>query len=120
MTTERGKTPRLRSLLSGRVSFNQRCSTLDCTIRNLSEGGAMLLLSDAVALPIAFDLEIAQRQRSYAARVRWRDGERVGVAFDAIPEASAPVPLDLARRLKACEQDNARLKSRISQLTEAG
>jgi len=120
MTTERRTMPRLRSLLGGRVAFNQRRSTLDCTVRNISEGGALLLLSETVALPIAFDLEIAQRQRSYAARVRWRDGERVGVAFETRAEAPAPVPLDLMRRLKTCEQDNARLKSRITQLTEAG
>jgi hypothetical protein len=119
-TTERRRNPRLRTLLGGTVCFNQRRSTLDCLVRNLSDEGALLLLSDAVALPSAFDLDIAQRQRSYNARVRWRDGGRVGIAFEAQPEGQSVVPLDTARRLKSCEQDNARLKSRIRQLTEAG
>lgn len=119
MTVERRKKPRLRSLLGGRVSFNQKSSTLDCVVRNVSEDGALLLISDSIALPNAFDLDIARHQRSYVARIRWRDGEKVGVAFDA-PSAGEIVPLDMARRLKHCEQDNARLKSRIRQLTEAG
>lgn len=119
MTPERRKTPRLRSLLGGRVVFNQRNSSLDCVVRNISEEGALLLLSDSVALPSAFDLEIMQRQRAYSARVRWRDRDRIGVVFDA-PEAQPAVPVDLERRLKLSEQDNARLKTRITQLTEAG
>lgn len=123
MTTERRKNPRLRSLLGARVSFNQQRSTLDCVVRNMSDDGAMILLSDAVALPEAFDLEIPHRQRSYTARVRWRSGERIGIAFETQASASGisgVVPLDLARRLKHCEQDNARLKTRVRQLTEAG
>lgn len=119
MTIERRRAPRLRSLLGGRVSFNQRNSTLDCVVRNLSEDGALLVVSDAVALPNAFDLDIARQQRSYIARIRWRHGERVGVAFETQPAADI-VPLDMARRLKHCEENNARLKSRIRQLTEAG
>ncbi len=120
MTTERRKNPRLRTLLGGRVCFNQRRSTLDCVVRNLSDDGALLLISDAVALPSAFDLEIAHRQQSCKARVRWRDGERVGIAFEMRSATAEVVPLALARRLKQCEQSNARLRTRIRQLTEAG
>jgi hypothetical protein len=119
MIVERRKKQRLRSLLGGRVSFNQKSSTLDCLVRNVSEDGALLVISDSIALPNAFDLDITRHQRSYVARIRWRDGERVGVTFEA-PPAGEIVPLDMARRLKHCEQDNARLKSRIQQLTEAG
>jgi hypothetical protein len=121
MTIERRKTPRLRSLLSGRVSFNQRQSTLDCVVRNISDDGALLLISESIALPTAFDLEIPQRQRSYNARLRWRAGERIGVVFEMQgAETAEVVPLDLARRLKHCELVNSQLKTRIRQLTEAG
>jgi len=121
MTIERRKTPRLRSLLSGRVSFNQQRSTLDCLVRNISDDGALLLISDSIALPITFDLTIPQRQRSYPARLRWRDGERIGIVFEIQgPGTVEIVPLDLARRLKLAEQNNAQLKTRIRQLTEAG
>jgi hypothetical protein len=121
MTTERRSYPRKRTLLGGRACFNERRSTLDCVVRNLSDTGALVLISDSVALPGAFDLEIDHLRRSYPAHVRWRDGERVGLALEAQAKgASEVVPLDLARRLKHCEQNNARLKARILQLTEAG
>lgn len=121
MIEERRKAPRSRTLLGGVVSFNQKRSTLDCLVRNMSDAGALLVLSDAVALPSGFDLEIQQRQRSYNARVCWRKGQLVGIVFETQGGSSGEVvPLDMARRLKHCEQDNARLKSRIRQLTEAG
>lgn len=118
--TERRKTPRLRALLGARAYFNQRNSTLDCVVRNVSEGGALLAVSDAVALPPSFELEITQRQRSYAARICWRDGSRIGVAFAPNAPESALEPSDLARRLRHAELVNARLSTRIAQLTEAG
>lgn len=121
MTTERRKTLRQRTLLGGRIVFNQRRATLDCVVRNFSDTGALILLSDAVALPAAFDLEIDHKQRSYGARVRWRNGERIGIGFEDLAATEAEViPLDIARRLKICEQNNAQLKARIAQLTEAG
>jgi len=121
MTTERRKTPRQRTLLGGRIVFNQRRSTLDCVVRNFSDAGALVLLSDSVALPVAFDLEIDHRQSSYGARVRWRDGERIGLSFaDHAAAGNEVIPLDIARRLKHCEQNNAQLKARIAQLTQAG
>jgi len=117
MDTERRRAPRSRTLLGGIIAFNGRRSTLDCQIRNLSDGGALMMISDAVALPQAFELEITSRQRQYSARAVWRSGERVGVVFTDPAEA---VPLDLMRRLKVCETANARLKARVRQLTEAG
>ena len=121
MTTERREVPRQRTLLGARIVFNNRQSTLDCVVRNLSDVGAMVLISDAVALPAAFELEIEHKRRVYGARFRWRDGERVGIALDGRPASAAEiVPLDHARRLKQCEQSNAQLKARIQQLTEAG
>jgi len=117
MDIERRRSPRQRTLLGGVVAFNGRRSTLDCTIRNLSDHGALMILSDAVALPEAFDIEIPSRQRQYPARLKWRNGNRIGIAF---ADPADVVPLDLMRQLKACETANARLKTRIRQLTEAG
>jgi len=120
--TERRQTARLRSLLGARARYNQDRVTLDCVVRNISDGGALLVVSDAVALPGLFELDIAQRQRSYSAHVRWRNGTRVGVSFEthATTGAVATAEADLASRLRIAERDNARLRSRVDQLTEAG
>lgn len=120
--TERRQTARLRSLLGARACYNQRRVTLDCVVRNISEGGALLVVSDAVVLPAMFELEIAQRQRSYNAHVRWRSGTRVGISFEPQEATDTPAAtqLDTASRLRMAERDNARLRRRIDQLTEAG
>lgn len=49
--SERRRSVRNRTLIGGKVIFNQRQSTLDCTIRNLSEDGALLVFPDSIALP---------------------------------------------------------------------
>ena len=122
MITERRQTPRLRSLLGARARYNQKRATLDCVVRNISEGGALIVVPDTVLLPADFELEIAQRQCCYRAHVRWRTGTRIGVSFES-DEASQPAGLsqdEVAMRLRMAERDNARMKSRIQQLTEAG
>ncbi len=40
--TERRESDRRRTYLCGRITFNDRVSTMDCLIRNLSRNGAML------------------------------------------------------------------------------
>lgn len=83
MTTERRRFLRMRRLLSARICFNGRWSTMDCVVRNMSDGGAMLEFPGSVMLPHGFDLEIAERESSYKASLCWQDGKRAGVAFPA-------------------------------------
>ena len=118
-STERRRAVRNRTLIGGKVIFNQRQSTLDCTVRNLSEDGALLVFPDSVALPDLFELYLPLKRESRMVRTRWRDSERIGVAFAAAAkEDEAPVQLDLVRRLRRLEQENATLKARIVELTE--
>lgn len=120
MTTERRQTPRLRALLGARACYNQKRATLDCVVRNISEGGALIVVPETVLLPPDFELAIAQRQRCYQAHMRWRSGTRIGVSFEAEELANGAAETDVAMRLRMAERDNARMKSRIAQLTEAG
>ena len=116
---ERRRSIRNRTLIGGKVIFNQRQSTLDCTVRNLSEDGALLVFPDSVAVPDLFELYFPLKRESRMARSRWRDAERIGVSFAvATKQDEAPVPLDLVRRLRQLERENATLKARIVELTE--
>ena len=118
-TLERRRSARSRTLIGGKVIFNQRQSTLDCTVRNLSEDGALLVFPDSVALPELFELYFPLKRESRMVRSRWRDSARVGVSFAAAAKQDdAPVQLDLMRRLRQLEQENATLKARIVALTE--
>ncbi|WP_186419029.1 PilZ domain-containing protein [Bosea sp. CS1GBMeth4] len=117
--TERRRSARTRTFIGGKVIFNQRQSTLDCTVRNLSDDGALLVFPDSVTLPDLFELYFPLKRESRMARSRWRDGDRIGVAFAAPAKQDAePVQLDLMRRLRQLEQENAALKARIVELTE--
>jgi hypothetical protein len=41
-----GKAVRSRTLLGGVIAFNDRASTMDCQVRNLSAGGAKVTFSN--------------------------------------------------------------------------
>jgi hypothetical protein len=117
--SDKRKSPRMRALLGARARYDQRRVTLDCVVRNISDGGAMLVVPTTVPLPNAFELEIAQRRQSYAATIRWRRGEKIGVAFDAAVPADV-VAADLASRLRLAERTNEQLRNRVSLMSESG
>jgi PilZ domain len=72
---------RVRSFLKATVVFNNRSSTLDCTLRDSSESGAKLLFAAHVPIPDEFDLEIPLKARKHRARVMWRTQDSCGVRF---------------------------------------
>lgn len=73
---------RARTLKGGRVVFNGGYSSYDCTIRNLSSGGAMLQFSSTLGIPNAFELFVNNSAgEKYACTVRWRTNIALGVAF---------------------------------------
>jgi len=75
------KHPRHRTLKAGRIVFNRKFSALDCTVRNLSEGGACLVLGSSVGIPECFDLTVEPDRWTRPCRVAWRSEHRIGVAF---------------------------------------
>jgi uncharacterized protein YceH (UPF0502 family) len=116
---ERRRAVRIRTFIGAKAIFNQRQSTLDCMVRNQSDDGALLVFPGSVALPELFELYLPLKRESRMVRSRWRDGERIGVSFTpATKQDDAPIPLDLVRRLRQLEQENAALKARIATLTE--
>jgi PilZ domain len=81
---------RRRSLLGARIEFNNRSSTLDCLVRDLSATGARLALAGRTDLPEEFDLWIKDRNARFRAQVRWRRLTLVGVEFVGPPAADPP------------------------------
>jgi hypothetical protein len=122
---ERRQFPRNRVYFGGMVAFNARNSTLACVVRNYSKRGARIEFENSAALPDRVDFEIGRRGLSCLARLVWRDHNAAGLAFANVQEAnaqenvqetSAIIPLELARKLRATEQENRRLRSRLDQL----
>jgi hypothetical protein len=81
-TEERRRPPqRKRVLKKGRIVFNDRHSTIDCTVRDLSPWGARLLVQTLAAVPDRFDLIIDSDGTEHEARVVWKRASEMGVKF---------------------------------------
>jgi hypothetical protein len=84
---------RTRTLLKGVAIFNNRQSTADCLVRNMSASGARLRLWNAELLPEHFDLIVPHKAVTYRARIAWRGDGEIGVVFEtAQAETADPLP----------------------------
>jgi hypothetical protein len=77
---ERRLGSRRTTLKGGRIAFNAGRSTVDCTVRNLSNKGAKLLVNSVVGIPDSFELVLADRSKQ-SCRVIWRALKELGVEF---------------------------------------
>ena len=75
---ERRASRRLKSFLRGVVYFDKRRSETACLVRDLSEDGARIILSETIAIPDIIELKIPQREQTLAARVEWRRPTKPG------------------------------------------
>jgi diguanylate cyclase (GGDEF)-like protein len=73
--------PRRRVLKAAQILFNGRSSTIDCTVRWLSDDGAGLAISTTIGLPELFYLVIAADGIDRPCRVVSRSERRAEVAF---------------------------------------
>ena len=72
---------RRRVLKAGRIAFNGGHSTIDCTVRSLSECGAELDVVSTAGVPDKFKLHILGDEMHRGCIVTSRAGRRVEVAF---------------------------------------
>lgn len=73
------KQERQRTLKAGKIVFNRKASVVDCTVRNVSEGGACLQVQTVMGIPKVFDLVMDGIER--ACIVKWTRANRMGVSF---------------------------------------
>jgi two-component system cell cycle response regulator len=78
---EKRKVPRRRVLKEGKIIFADGLRVFDCTIRDMSEGGARLLIANTVGLPDSFQLYEKSSGLLYPAKVAWRQANSIGVQF---------------------------------------
>jgi hypothetical protein len=118
---ERRNSARKKSFLQGRVFYNERRSSADCLVRDLSEHGAKLVFSDAVNLPDALDLHLPAKDERHPITVRWRRGDEMGVDFDDVggeadETEAAAAPSDQLDRLTKLESEFTVLKRVVNEL----
>ncbi|WOH78753.1 PilZ domain-containing protein [Bradyrhizobium sp. BEA-2-5] len=100
------------------AEINERGSTMDCVVRNISEGGACVEFSDAAHLPEEMNLSVARKGRWFLARLIWRQANKVGLAF-RIMTSDTPVS-DLDERVRRSEIKKRQLQRRINELLGQG
>lgn len=71
---------RHRVLKAARIAFKDRAATIDCVIRNLSVGGACLIVETPVGIPDSFEL-LLDHASVRNCRVAWRKATQIGVEF---------------------------------------
>jgi|SoiMetStandDraft_2_1073263.scaffolds.fasta_scaffold428407_2 hypothetical protein len=64
-------------------------SLVDCTVRDLSDGGAKLQIDPALEIPTHFDLLLGNELEIIPVCIKWRRRNFVGVEF-AGPRRAAP------------------------------
>ncbi len=116
---DRRQSPRDKVLYGGVAEINERGSTMNCVVRNISAGGACVEFDQNARLPEEMNLTIVARKgRSFLAKMIWRQANRVGLAFRTMM-TDAPTS-DLDERLRRSEIKKRQLQRRIKELLGEG
>ncbi len=122
---------RVRSFLRGEIIHSNGFSKTECTVRDISADGARIEAPPSVTVPEYFDLVIPQRNAVHRSRIVWRHGSELGVSFEDVQHAPAPVttpakasppddgPLELKIRMLELEAEIAKLRSQFAEMQAA-
>jgi hypothetical protein len=117
---ERRSFSRQKSFLQGRIYYNNRRSSIDCLVRDVSDAGAKLVFSGATTVPEVFELYLSNKQEVRRAKVQWRKGDEMGVEFgfdeDAADAGALAASTDLFGRVLKLEREHASLKHVVTEL----
>jgi hypothetical protein len=109
--------PRTRTLLVATIARLDSQTSTPCFVNNISPGGARITLSEAIPLGTEFKVHIPQRDLFRTARLVWRKGDQLGVAF---PSEAASTPAEQIsekdKKIHALEAEVAHLKAEIGVL----
>lgn len=119
---ERRTVPRQKTFLKGIILFNNRKSSADCVIRDLTDHGARLHFSASIITPDAVELQIPNKDQILQAHVRWRKGDEAGISFnhqksrEAATPSSAASDVDVHQRVEQLEAEVAKMHRQIVEL----
>ncbi|MBR0794253.1 diguanylate cyclase [Bradyrhizobium jicamae] len=76
-----------RTFLAGKIIFNFGRSTFDCTIRQLTDGGATVELDGILAIPERVQLLVRGAEHPRPCKRLWQSERQVGLAFEQEQQA---------------------------------
>jgi hypothetical protein len=108
---------RSRTFLKAEIDVSGGLSTLSCIIKDLSDTGARISVSEGIVLPETFRIHLPKPDRWVHATVRWRRAEYIGVHFEGEPLSRGQEPEQSdADRIRHLEAENARLRRMLEEL----
>ncbi len=91
MTATEGRAAkRLRVLKAAKILLPRSYTTVDCTVRDVSDTGAKVFCADPAIVPDDFRLVILQDNTIRDVKVKWRKADSIGVYFTS-PATRAPL-----------------------------
>jgi PilZ domain len=122
--TERRGPLRHKTFIKGRIHFNNGLSSMDCIVRDVSESGSRIEVSEGIALPDAFEIYLPNKDEHFRAKVEWRKGDHLGISWTAERPSGqgnepAELPNNFADRLAKLEREVASLRKRLDGLRES-
>ena len=75
------RTARKRVILGAKVVYNEGSYSVDCRIRDLSEGGARIVLSPGIVIPTRVVLIDTRNSIAYESEVAWLKAPEFGLKF---------------------------------------
>jgi uncharacterized small protein (DUF1192 family) len=113
---ERRGSRRQKSFLRGVVYFDNGHGAMSCLVRDFSDEGARIILSETIILPDSVKLHIPQRDQTHDAHVQWRRGDEIGLAFSNAKPAATSQEKQLLERVAQLEGEIAVLQRTIKRL----
>lgn len=119
-TADHRTSNRARSFLRGEIIHSNGNSRTDCTIRDLSDGGARIEAPPSVTVPEFFELIIPQRNMRQRARIVWRHSAELGISFQNQHQPPSPsledTPLEIKMRMMELELETAKLRAQLAEM----
>ena len=86
---EQRRWPRENVHFLGWIDVGNGAAPRECTVLDVSEGGARIVLAPSVELPKEFHLVLSKQGTRRHCRLAWRADEELGVAFLGPPSPTA-------------------------------
>ena len=93
-SAERRSAPRRRALLKGKIVYPHNSLSADCTVRDLSSGGARIRVDPGAVTADPFLIVVSQAV-VHEAQTAWRVGDQAGLRFVRSTDLSGETPLRL-------------------------
>ena len=87
---ERRAKPRVRALKKGIIAFKDRYCSTECMIKNESDTGALLMVSQNQVIPNIFELKVYPESDFRVVEAIWRTPDAMGIRY-ADQGATAPM-----------------------------